>query len=27
VSGVIALVLVPGGKALVVAGHGHGHGH
>ncbi|GAA0930559.1 DHA2 family efflux MFS transporter permease subunit [Kribbella koreensis] len=25
VAGVIALLLVPGGKALVVAGHGHGH--
>ncbi|MEV6415928.1 MFS transporter [Kribbella sp. NPDC051718] len=25
VSGVIALLLVPAGKALVVAGHGHGH--
>ncbi|WP_328325293.1 MFS transporter [Kribbella sp. NBC_00382] len=25
VSGVIALALVPAGKALVVAGHGHGH--
>ncbi len=27
VSGAIALVLVPGGKAVAVAGHGHGHGH
>ena len=27
VSGAIALVLVPGGKAVALAGHGHGHGH
>jgi MFS family permease len=26
-AGVVALLLVPGGKPQAVAGHGHGHGH